>query len=68
MTARQRLELGMAQTFTGAPSMQAVLDVAVERYLEWMKGNVTGFAEAIQNAVAFQEKQAGVASLRARRD
>ena len=47
----------MAQTFTGAPSMQAVLDVAVERYLEWMKGNVTGFAEAIKTPLRFKRSR-----------
>lgn len=68
VTARQRLELGVARTFTGASSLQAVLDQAVDRYLHWMKETAEGFQEAVDNAVSFQERQAGVPTIRSRRD
>lgn len=54
----------MAQTFTGAPTMQAILDEAVDHYLSWMKANADGFSEAIRNAVAFQERQSGIRHIR----
>ena len=68
VTARQRLELAIAQAFTGAPSMQAVLDQAVEQYLTRMKQTADGYQNAIDNAIAFQEKQAGVVSILGKED
>ena len=48
--------------------MQAVLDQAVEQYLTRMKQTADGYQNAIDNAIAFQEKQAGVVSILGKED
>lgn len=63
MTARQRAQLTIAQAYTGASSLQAVIDEAVEHYIEWMNTNADGFKEAADNAIRFQEKKAGITRL-----
>lgn len=49
VTPRARFELGMAQQFTGAGSLQAVIDAAVAEYLMKMRSK-QGFEDALRSA------------------
>lgn len=63
ITARQRLELQVAQGFVGAGSLQAMLNEAVTAYLQSLHANADGFTEAVEKAEQHQRKQAGIRRL-----
>lgn len=59
VTERRRFELRAAALFTGAESVQDVIDVAVDKFLEHMR-TVPGFTEALAAAEANQRRRSGV--------
>lgn len=56
---RTRFELQAAALYTGHANLQAVLDLAVEQFLDGMK-RVEGFRETLRNAEREQQRRAGV--------
>lgn len=60
VTARQRLELQVAQAFVGANSLQAVLDTAVSAFVASLRREAKGFSDAVERAEQHQRSRAGV--------
>lgn len=58
---RRRFELHMAGTFTGRETLQGVIDLAVDEFLERLR-RAPGFEAALSAAEAEQQRRAGVRS------
>ena len=62
-SARRRFELLMAGQFTGAETLQAVIDLAVDEFLQRM-GEEAGFTEALTAAETSRRRRAGIRTAR----
>lgn len=60
---RQRFELDAAGLFTGRGTLQSVLDLAVQEFLDRMR-SVDGFAAALDAAEREQQRRTGVRQVR----
>jgi hypothetical protein len=60
---RTRFELKAAELFTNSPTLQAVIDLAVRRFLAELR-DTPGFVDALHNAERALQVQLGVTDIR----
>jgi hypothetical protein len=66
VTPRRKFELLGALNFVGATTLQGVIDVAVDEFLNRMRGT-SGYTDALAAAEAEQQRRAGVRTVEPRR-
>jgi hypothetical protein len=67
ITDRRRFELKAAALFTGADGLQAVIDLAVDDFLDHLR-TVPGFTDALAAAEAHQRHRSAITELPHRTD
>lgn len=63
VTSRRKFELVGAMNFVGATTLQGVIDVAVDEFLDRMR-DTPGYARTLKDAEREQQRRAGVRPLK----